>query len=357
MAISTGKKLRYSLLAIALVVLAVEILLGYVYFQIKAGSPTALQATYQTIKSRIGKQAAERIIDRFKDTREPTWRAFYADKGKALREQFERRYEEDFGRLVESCQEKGSTLVVLYLPSTDPESPDHCSESLCRAFFQRITDSQGVPLVDLTESIREYPWQDVTLLPEDSHYSRLGNRIVASGLAEAIVSLKDHRCQATYNGSPSRCADLEPGESRHWELLSELPFLVTTNGQGFRSGRDVEVPKRRQRVLLLGDSYTFGVHLPNAHTYADLLEQQQPHLEVLNAGVVGYTIVQEVELFQQRAGAVAADITVLQVLDNDVYGMFFFTRSWFDRKGRRYDATAAEKEFLEDLGLGELAEW
>jgi len=137
----------------------------------------------------------------------------------------------------------------------------------------------------------------------------------------------------------------------------DLPFVLQTNAQGFRARHDLEIPSQRQRILVLGDSYTFGVHLPNAHTFPATLQERQPQLEVLNGGVVGYTIVQQEELFKERASAVAPDITVLQVLDNDIYGMFFFTRSWFDRKGRRYQASEAEQKLLEELGLGELARW
>ena len=357
MAVSTGKKLVYSLVAVVLVAAAVEVVLRCVYFQVKATSPLAVQTTIEMFKDRAGRQAATDVIERFKDTRQPTWRAFFGEQGRDLREQFERQYEQEFIRLVDACRKIDSTLVVLYLPSTDPESPDHCSEAPSRTFFERITGEQGVPLVDLTAAIREHSWQDVTLLPEDDHFSRLGNRVVASQLSELLGSLRENRCNVTYNGTPVVCADLKPGRSTQWELHSRLPFLVTTNAQGFRGEQDVEVPSKRQRILLLGDSYTFGVHLPNAHTFAAMLAHHEPGLEVLNAGVVGYTIAQEVELFQERAAAVAPDVTVLQVLDNDIYGMFFFTRSWFDRKGRQYEASGAERAFLEELGLGELSDW
>ena len=357
MALSTRKKLLYSLLAVVLAGVILEVVLRCIYFQVKATSTLALQTTLETLKGRVNRRDAVDVIERFKDTRQPTWRALFGEQGTALREQFEHQYELEFGRLVKSCQDIGSTLVVLYLPSTDPQSPDHCSEAPSRMFFERITAEQGVLLVDLTAAIREHPWQDVTLLPEDDHFSRLGNRIVADQLARVLGSLQEKRCRQTYDGQPTVCADLEPGASRQWDLLSDLPFRVTTNAQGFRGNQDVEIPRTRQRILLLGDSYTFGVHLPNAHTYAAQLAAHQPGLEVLNAGVVGYTIHQEVELFHERASAVAPDITVLQVLDNDLYGLFFFTRSWFDRKGRQYEASRAERDFLEELGLGELSDW
>ncbi|MFP6647928.1 MAG: hypothetical protein VB817_00615, partial [Pirellulaceae bacterium] len=192
MAVSTGKKLVYSLVAAVLVAAAVEVVLRCVYFQVKATSPLAVQTTIEMFKDRAGRQAATDVIERFKDTRQPTWRAFFGEQGRDLREQFEQQYEQEFIRLVDACRKIDSTLVVLYLPSTDPESPDHCSEAPSRTFFERITGEQGVLLVDLTAAIREHPWQDVTLLPEDDHFSRLGNRVVASQLSELLGSLREN---------------------------------------------------------------------------------------------------------------------------------------------------------------------
>ena len=151
MAVSTPKKLLYSLLAVLLVAVVVEVVLRCIYFQLKATSPLAVQTTLETLKERANRQAAVDVIERFKDTREPTWRAFFGEQGTVLRGQFEQQYEREFVRLVESCQQLGSTLVVLYLPSTDPQSPDHCSETSGRTFFERITGEHGVGYVQ-----REY---------------------------------------------------------------------------------------------------------------------------------------------------------------------------------------------------------
>ena len=357
MALSARKKILFAVVACLLVLLTAEVVLRCIYFQLKASSPTAIQSTIETLRARAGQQSAEHVIERFRDTRQPTWRALYGEPGRSLRTEFMRQYADRFASLVTACSEIDSQLVVLYIPSTDVESEDHRSEEICRSFFQQLTAEHGVPLLDVTEAVRESEWQQVTLLPHDDHFSRLGNGIVAEQLAGSLAAFADHRCSIDYKGTPAVCGDLQPNLSEPWKVAGDLPFVLQTNAQGFRARHDLEIPSQRQRILVLGDSYTFGVHLPNAHTFPAILQERQPQLEVLNGGVVGYTIVQQEELFKERASAVAPDITVLQVLDNDIYGMFFFTRSWFDRKGRRYQASEAEQKLLEELGLGELARW
>jgi lysophospholipase L1-like esterase len=112
---------------------------------------------------------------------------------------------------------------------------------------------------------------------------------------------------------------------------------------------DLDVPKTRTRVLCLGDSFTFGPYLPNHDTYPELLGAMDTSLEVINAGICGYTITDEVSLFVESAQYVAPDITVLQVLDNDIYGLFYFKKNEFDRKRMKYEPSRLEKEFIDRI--------
>ena len=136
---------------------------------------------------------------------------------------------------------------------------------------------------------------------------------------------------------------------RIWDIDPRRPYRVFTNRQGFRNRLDVEVPKQRQRVLVLGDSFTFGPFLSNEDTFPAMLERMSPDLEVLNAGVAGYTITDETMLYLERARHAAPDITVLQVLDNDLYGFFHFKLNEFDRAQGKHHPSRAEKRLLDRL--------
>jgi lysophospholipase L1-like esterase len=134
-----------------------------------------------------------------------------------------------------------------------------------------------------------------------------------------------------------------------WNFVPSMPYRVIVNKQGFRSERDLDIPKKRQRVLCLGDSYTFGPYLPNHDTYPDLLNKLNPDLEVINAGICGFTITDETSLFIERAKYIAPDITILQVVANDITGLFWFMKNEFNRKRFRYGPTPIEKELMDEI--------
>ncbi len=72
-----------------------------------------------------------------------------------------------------------------------------------------------------------------------------------------------------------------------------LRYHVTTDSLGFRdaSARSVPLANARRRVLLLGDSFTEGLGLDYADTYAGLIAARlgRNGVEVLNAGVTSYS--------------------------------------------------------------------
>jgi GDSL-like Lipase/Acylhydrolase family len=102
------------------------------------------------------------------------------------------------------------------------------------------------------------------------------------------------------------------------------PALVHINGLGLR-GREVarRAAPGLQRVLVLGDSFVFGVGVDEDHLFTTRLEQDLhgpgPY-EVVNAGVSGYATDQEYLLFQELGPALAPQAVVLVMCDNDFEG-------------------------------------
>jgi hypothetical protein len=80
-----------------------------------------------------------------------------------------------------------------------------------------------------------------------------------------------------------------------------------------------------------------------------MLQKANPDLEVINAVIDGYTITDELSLFVERAQLIAPDITILQVLDNDLYGPFYFKMNDFDRKKGVHIPSLLEEAFLKQI--------
>lgn len=114
-----------------------------------------------------------------------------------------------------------------------------------------------------------------------------------------------------------------------FKLNRETKSLTTVrlDANGFRGpGHSVEKPAGVHRTLILGDSFTAGLHVPEADTYPARL---QAHLnarspgdatfEVINAGVPGYSTAQELALFREVGWTLHPDLVVLAVyLGNDI---------------------------------------
>jgi lysophospholipase L1-like esterase len=74
----------------------------------------------------------------------------------------------------------------------------------------------------------------------------------------------------------------------------------------------------KQRILVLGDSFTDGAQVGEDDLFTALLERLNPGWQVLNAGVIGYGTVQQL-LYLQTAGLKhQPDLVLLMVFENDL---------------------------------------
>jgi lysophospholipase L1-like esterase len=117
--------------------------------------------------------------------------------------------------------------------------------------------------------------------------------------------------------------------SAHPELKYELTPGVSgrfgdtdrINSHGFRGPEPSSIPSG-QRVIVLGDSITFGDSMPWEDTFSGQLQQRlhsgKRDVEVLNFGVGGYDILQEVSLLEIRGLKYHPDLVVVAYCLNDI---------------------------------------
>ncbi|REJ66579.1 MAG: SGNH/GDSL hydrolase family protein [Planctomycetota bacterium] len=115
----------------------------------------------------------------------------------------------------------------------------------------------------------------------------------------------------------------------------DLGYELTPGARGFAWGTDVVVneggyvgPYRSpgefagHRIVVLGDSVTFGNKLPYAATYPALMQEKldptATQVEVLNFGVGGYDILQYVAMLEARLEMYPPDVVVVGYCLNDI---------------------------------------
>ena len=92
-----------------------------------------------------------------------------------------------------------------------------------------------------------------------------------------------------------------------------------------------------KKVLMLGDSVTFGWGISHEETVSTRLEQMladevRENVQVINAGVGNYNTAMEVAWFRQHGLGYEPDLVVLNVFVNDAESTpTYYDVSWFDR--------------------------
>ena len=109
-----------------------------------------------------------------------------------------------------------------------------------------------------------------------------------------------------YDVGGAHPGDLRPGldiedNVRHYGLDMDLPYRFHTNALGFR-GPEPRTGTRRT-ILVLGDSFAFGMGVDDGQTFADSLRAELPDATVLNAAVPGYTITDQREQWSEKLAA------------------------------------------------------
>jgi len=326
------KKIIFALIPLVLILTAVEVGGRAYYYQRTSGYPLAIVQAFDVVSRKITEFRARAIIEEIGEPQDPHYYAnFYnATNMTDVREECFGRYEVAFEALVTLCQKSDAVLIVLYIPSSED------SRDISRSFFQQLTTKYNTPYLDTTYTFSEYSPTVTNLYPRNAHLARFGNQLISDDLISFIQPYLSHRSAVSYRDRPGLLGDLRPNYNSIWTIDPEMPYRVITNSQGLRMKTDVAFPKsdEKTRVLFIGDSFTFGPYLDNHDCYPQLIEQKEARIEAINAGIAGYTICDEYSYFEDRGRYIEPDIVVLQVLDNDLYGLLPHKQKAFCRGGQ-----------------------
>jgi hypothetical protein len=125
--------------------------------------------------------------------------------------------------------------------------------------------------------------------------------------------------------------------ARKWYTSEEKPYLIEINSKGLRDREHTyDKPAGMFRILFLGDSFVFGSGgVEYGRRFTELLESWAPQVEVINAGVPGYSPDQEFLFLQSEGYRYQPDLVVVGLFRNDFSEAFQpFNASIHRPKGR-----------------------
>ncbi len=107
-------------------------------------------------------------------------------------------------------------------------------------------------------------------------------------------------------------------------VSSEYDVSITTNEDGFRD--DPIQIKQGPRIVLLGDSFTFGYGVDRPFIFADLLERQLG-TEILNTASGGFDLIHQVQWLKHYGKKYSPDLIIYMLyLGNDLVGNWRWER-------------------------------
>ena len=121
--------------------------------------------------------------------------------------------------------------------------------------------------------------------------------------------------------------------------------LLNSNSRGFRATRDYQCDRTpgKKRILVFGDSFTFGEDVNDDETYSGLLGAKRPDVEVINFGVHGYGFDQMLIFLREEGVHYRPDVVILGFVYDDVARVRLSFRDYakphFLLKGGRLELT------------------
>ena len=155
---------------------------------------------------------------------------------------------------------------------------------------------------------------------------------------------------------PTRGWALKPG-------LRSFPMgrgkSLTTNSKGLRSQSEFSYgrPSHGERIIVLGDSFTFGEDVSDGETYSHALSEMLPGDEVLNFGVHGYGLDQMLLYLREEGVKYRPDRVILGYVDEDIYRGILAFRDYAKPRFRLAEDSSLQLENVPVTPPEQLLKW
>ncbi len=307
------------LVIVAMIILIVEIVLRCFYFQVIATKPTAIALYCDKLSNVVDLQ------DFMKHTLtlpplDPDHHAkFLHDLAfEKDREEMFIKYKNTFNEFQKMTNNAGAALILLYVPGTVNDNV------IFQDYFGSLAADREIPYLDASAGFNRYDKEKIFIAGHRNALSPYGHQMLAKYLYDNLVRYLSFKNITSFVERPKMLGDLRPSTKALWDELSENRYHVVTNSQGLRRDRDVAFPRSEQvtRILCMGGTLTFGPYVDNGKIFTDLMETSLNNVVVINAGMMDYTICDEYSYFKEKGQYLEPDIVLLQVTEDDLYGLY-----------------------------------
>ncbi len=264
--------------------------------------------------------------------------------GLRLVDTLQSRFTDNFVAFTNEVNASHAKLYVCYITTEVGTALTMC-EKAEKPFIAALCKKQHVPFIDFTDEIaKNLP--GVTFMPIDGHFNGKGAILVANKMSTLIDSNNNFRSDITYPSSslPALLGDEDTSVDKIVEDKKGLPYKLTTNKQGLRMNGVVESPKKKQHVLLVGDSEIYLAGVDNPETITGILQKRYPDKTIINAAKWGYSIDDELSQWKQRAKYTEPDIVILQLSGVNIPNLYFSQKIKFHRLGNKKPFTPSPLE-------------
>jgi len=177
-----------------------------------------------------------------------------------------------------------------------------------------------------------------------------GAQLIADHLVTIVKKFPDAASKTTYKDSerPESFGDLAPNDDEVLDGGKNLPYHIKANAQGMRMDHDLTFPKKKKRILLMGDSNFFCPFLDNDFTIAYAMQKELPDYEVYAVAQVNWTTEDYISLWNDKTKYTEPDIVIIGTNSSDIEDLFFTNRNHCSRSETPFYPSETELKYYKE---------
>ncbi|MCX6350246.1 MAG: hypothetical protein NTX03_00100 [Bacteroidetes bacterium] len=260
------------------------------------------------------------------------------------------RYKKYFKDLVGAIKSDGAKPVLCFV-TTEAGASETNVQRQGKSLILNLCKENDVDFFDFTPEIAALDPKVYSFMPVDGHFNKYGARLVSNFIEKILEKYPKFTSPKTFKEEerPKIFGDFEPNQNVILDGGKNLPYKLKTNAQGVRMNYDIKFPKKKQRILIIGDSEFYFPFLDNDNTAFGILQNKYKGKEFMNTASWGFSVDDYLSLWNEKARFSEPDLVLIASTGDDISDQFFSQRLRGCRHKNNIKPTELEKRFYEKL--------